>query len=259
MRDQLEEAGKHRDDGYGRAQHHVKTQLPKRFYSQTGVSPVDGGFSVTLDGRATRTPALKLPVVVPHADIAMHMADEWAAQGELIDPAKMPMVRLINSALESGEALVPAFRDEVVKFAGNDLLLYRADYPSELVAEQETHWDAALVKVARHFGVSFQPTVGVMHQDQPPPTLARLAEVLQHENLLVMTALVSITGISGSGILAIGLWHKLFTPDELWTAAHVDEDFQNRQWGIDEEAAERRRMRRLEFDTAVKVLDALRN
>ncbi|WDR03188.1 ATPase [Devosia algicola] len=259
MRDQLEEAGKHRDDGYGRAQHHVKNQLPKRFYHQTGVSPVDGGFSVTLDGRSTRTPDKKIPVVVPYADIATHMADEWAAQHEFIDPATMPMVRLINSALESGEDLVPAFRDEVIKFAGNDLLLYRADYPSELVAEQETHWDTALVRVARHFGVSFQPTVGVMHQEQPATTLARLTDVLSHESLLVMTALVSITGLSGSGILAIGLWHKLFTPDEVWTAAHVDEDFQNRQWGVDEEAAERRRLRRVEFDTAVKVLDTLRN
>ena len=74
-----------------------------------------------------------------------------------------------------------------------------------------------------------------------------------------MTALVSITGLTGSGLLAIGLLHKLFTPDQVWAAAHVDEDHQIKFWGQDEEAAERRAKRRLEFDTAVNVVQWLRN
>ena len=49
----------------------------------------------------------------------------------------------------------------------------------------------------------------------------------------------------------MGLWHKLFSPDQVWQAAHVDEDYQISQWGEDEEAAERRVKRRVEFDTAV--------
>ena len=258
MRDQLEEAHKHRDDGYGRAQHLNKVELPKRFYKEAGVAAVDGGFTVTLDGRPTRTPGNKVPVVVPVAQIATAMAGEWAAQGEHIDPATMPVVRLVNSALESGESMVRAFRNEIIKFAAGDLLLYRADAPQELVADQEAIWDQALVALARHFGISFQPTIGILHQEQPKATLDRLRETLEGEGLLVLTALVSITGLTGSGLLAIGLWHKLFTPDHVWVAAHVDEDYQIRQWGEDEEAAERRAKRRTEFDAAVSVLEAMR-
>jgi chaperone required for assembly of F1-ATPase len=258
MRDQLEDAHQHRDDGYGRAQHLNKVELPKRFYKDVAAGPVDGGFVVTLDGRPVRTPGKKLPVVVPAASIATTMAEEWAKQGEFIDPATMPMVRLVNSAIESGEETIPAFREEVIKFAGSDMMLYRAESPQELVSEQELVWDAALVVLARHFGVSFQPTMGIIHQAQPKATLDRLAESLSAENLFTMTALVSITGLTGSGLLAIGLWNKLFSPDQVWKAAHVDEDYQIGQWGQDEEAAERRTKRRVEFDTAVAVLDAMR-
>lgn len=258
MRDQLDDIQKHLDAGYGRAQHLNKVELPKRFYKETGVLPVDGGFAVTLDGRPTRTPGHKVPVVVPAASIATTMANEWAAQGEHIDPAIMPTVRLINSALESGEPMIPAFRDEVIKFASGDLMLYRAETPQDLVADQEAVWDQALVTLARHFGVSFQPTIGIIHQAQPASTLARLAASLEGEGLLTLTAMVSITGLTGSGLLTIGLWNKLFTPDHVWVAAHVDEDFQIRQWGEDEEAAERRAKRRTEFDAAVNVLEALR-
>ena len=258
MRDQLEDINRHRDDGYGRAQHLNKVELPKRFYKDVAAGPVDGGFVVTLDGRPVRTPGKKLAVVVPAAAIATAMAEEWAAQGEIIDPATMPMVRLVNSAVESGEEMIPAFREEVIKFAGSDLLLYRAESPRELVSEQELLWDNALTVLARHFGISFQPTMGIIHQAQPKATLDRLAEVLVGENLLVMTALVSITGLTGSGLLAIGLWNKLFSPDQVWKAAHVDEDYQIAQWGQDEEAADRRAKRRVEFDTAVTVLNAFR-
>ena len=258
MRDQLEEAHRHRDDGYGRAQHLNQVELPKRFYKEVGVAPVEGGFAVTLDGRQVRTPGKKIPIAVPAVSVAQAMATEWSAQGTHIDPATMPMVRLINAAVESGEELVPELRAEVMKFAAGDLLLYRADSPQELVSQQEVTWDNALVKLARQFGVSFQPTVGILHQPQPQATLDRLAQVIEQENLLTLTALVSITGITGSGLLAIGFLHQLFSAEDVWTAAHLDEDYQIAQWGADEEAMERRAKRREEFDVAVAVVEALR-
>ncbi len=257
MRDQLEEAHKHRDDGYGRAQHLNRVELPKRFYSTVDVARGEEGYSVTLDGRQVRTPGKKIPVIVQVLDIAQALGEEWAAQGEFIDPATMPMTRLINSAVESGEEMAPAFRAEIGKFAGNDLLLYRADSPQELVAEQERVWDGALVKLARHFDVAFQPTIGIIHQEQPVSTLEKLDKALEGQGLHSLTALVSITGITGSGLLAIALLHQLLTPNEVWEAAHVDEDHQIRLWGEDEEAMERRAKRRVEFDTAVRVVEAL--
>lgn len=258
MRDQLDDIQKHLNDGYGRAQHLNKVELPKRFYKDVAAGPVDGGFVVTLDGRPVRTPGKKLAAVVPAASIATGMAAEWAAQGEFINPATMPMVRLINSGIESEAESIPAFRAEIVKFAAGDLLLYRAETPQELVSEQEISWDNALVTLSRHFGIRFQPTFGILHQQQPQATLDRLAEALANENLLTLTALVSITGLTGSGLLAIGLLAKLFSAEQVWKAAHVDEDFQISQWGADEEAEDRRAKRRVEFDTAVSVLEALR-
>ena len=40
MREFLEDANEHREDGYGRAQAHAKQELPKRFYKEAGVKPV---------------------------------------------------------------------------------------------------------------------------------------------------------------------------------------------------------------------------
>jgi chaperone required for assembly of F1-ATPase len=257
MRDFLEDADRHRDDGYGRAQAHVRQSLPRRFYKETGVVPVEGGYAATLDDRVPRTQGQKT-VVVPTAALAREMAAEWAAQREEIDPETMPLVRLANTAVESGEERVPAFRDEILKYAGNDLLLYRADTPRELIAEQEKHWDAALVKLARHFGVSFQPTIGIMHQPQPGPTLEKLRNSLGGTTLFELVPLVSITGLTGSGLLTIALREGLMEPDAVWDAAHVDEDHNVRLWGAVEEATERREKRRRDFLAAIRMLELLR-
>lgn len=258
MRDFLEDAHQHRDAGFGRAQPHARPEdLPKRFYKTVAVAETPEGFAVTLDGRPTRTPG-GVAASVPLAPLAQLLAAEWAAQGDHIDAGAMPLVRLVNSALESGEARLAAFRAEIVTYAGSDLLLYRADAPAALVEAEEQAWDAALVKLARHFGVGFQPTIGIVHQPQPAPTLARLAEAVADEPLLAATALVSVTALTGSGLLAIGLRQGLFTPDEVWTAAHVDEDYNMRLWGAVDEAVARREQRRREFDAAVTVLELLR-
>jgi chaperone required for assembly of F1-ATPase len=254
MREFLEDAFEHRDDGYGRAQHLNKVELPRRFYSEVGVGAASEGFAVMLDGKTPRTPG-RTPVVVPQQALAEAMAAEWAAQGTHIDPATMPIVRLVNSALEAGEGRLPALRAEIVKYAGNDLLLYRADTPRELVAEQERVWDAALVLLARHFGIGFQPTIGIIHQPQPAPTLERLASSLDDAGLIEATALNSLTGITGSGLLSIALRERLMDAESVWRAAHVDEDHNIRLWGEVEEATERRKKRRLDYDAAIRVLD----
>jgi chaperone required for assembly of F1-ATPase len=256
MRDFLEDAHAHRDDGYGRAQAHVRRELPKRFYKAATVQALDGGFAVGLDGRVPRTPGMK-HVVVPSEALATEMAREWSAQGEVIDPETMPLVRLVNSGVEAGEESKPALRDEIVKYAGNDMLLYRADAPESLVRRQEVVWDDVLVKLARHFGVTFQPTIGIRHQPQPQQTLDRLSSALADEPMLTLAAMNSIMSITGSGLLAIALRHGLVTAEEVWVAAHVDEDHQIGLWGEVEEITTRRAKRRSEFDAAVRVLELL--
>mgnify|MGYP001390802632 CR=1 FL=1 len=257
MREFLDDAYEHREDGYGRAQKHVRQPLPKRFYSEAGYAWDGDAFVVTLDGRPTRTPG-QVPVRVPAEPVAAKLAEEWGGQGAEIDPETMPHVRLVNSAVEGGEASRPALIEEVVTYAGNDLLLYRADSPAELVALQEEKWDAVLVALARHLSVGFSPTVGILHRPQAGETLDRLRGVIAGEDLFRAAALSSITGLTGSGLLAIALRENLVARDAAWIAAHVDEDYQASLWGEDFEAARRRAKRRAEYDAAVNLLGWLR-
>ncbi len=253
MRDILEDALAHRDAGQGRQDASDAKQLPKRFYKAVTVEEKDGGFAVFLDGRVTKTPG-RVEIIVPKRELAQAIAAEWEAQQEQINPMKMPLARLVNAGVEGGAAVAPKLREEVIKYAGNDLMLFRADSPQELVEAQDAGWDPILTALARHFSIRFQPVVGVIHEDQPTQTINKLAESLENVDHLTLTALVSATGLMGSGLLAIALNEKLIDADTAWSAAHLDEDYNIRLWGEDAEAAARRAARRVEFDAAMKVI-----
>ena len=71
---------------------------------------------------------------------------------------------------------------------------------------------------------------------------------------LVEAILIGV-GLTGTLALARGALGAA----EVWTAAHVDEDWQISRWGEDEEARARRDKRREEFDAAARVLSNLDN
>ena len=256
MRDFLEDAYEHRQDGYGRAQAANRVPLMKRFYKAVTVAPAEGGHAILLDGKNMKTPGGK-PVHVPTVALAEAMGREWDAQATEIDFRHMPLVRLAHSAVESGADGAPAFRDEIVKYAGNDLLLYRADSPDSLVHNQEQHWDPVLERLSATHGVSFAPTVGIIHQPQPEATLTTLAATLEAEDHFTLAALMQMVSLTGSALLTLAYRQNLIDSGTVWTAAHVDEDHNVRLWGEDDEATRRRAQRFVEFSAAVDMLGAL--
>ena len=102
--------------------------LPKRFYKDVDTAPEDSGVAVLLDGKPIRTPA-KAKLSVPSQALAEAIAEEWRAQTERIDPETMRLTTLANSAIDGVRRHEEAVLDDLIAFAGSDLLCYRADGP----------------------------------------------------------------------------------------------------------------------------------
>jgi chaperone required for assembly of F1-ATPase len=72
-----------------------------------------------------------------------------------------------------------------------------------------------------------------------------------------IAALHVITTLTGSALLALALLRGVLDQDQVWAAAHVDEDWNAEKWGVDEEVAARRAARFVEFAAAASVLKAM--
>jgi chaperone required for assembly of F1-ATPase len=234
------------------------TRVPprKRFYAGAAVVEVEGGFAVALDGKPIKTPSGRI-VAVPKPGIAQAMAAEWEAQQETIDPLTMPMTRFANSVVDAVVDRVGLLRDDIAKYFHSDLLFYRAGHPDTLVAREAGHWDPVLFWAADTLRAHFILAQGIMHVSQPGQAVAAAHEALPRDPWSV-AALHVVTTITGSALLALALHRGACEPDQVWAAAHVDEDFNAEQWGADEETVARRAARKLDFDAAVAILRVLK-
>ncbi len=247
-------AGQRQPDPVAAAQKAMRNALPSRFYEAAAVLERDGLFHVALDGRTARTPA-RNPLAVSSQAVAEALAAEWQAQVERIDPAKMPLTRLVNSALDGVADQHEAVRAEIVRYAGSDALCYRAGEPEALVARQDDLWNPILRETETALGARFMLAQGVMFAQQPQTTLdAVAARVTKIPAPVALAGAHNVMTLTGSTILMLALADGRRSPDAIWAAAHCDEDYQIAIWGQDEEAADRRVIRRAEFDAAALLL-----
>jgi chaperone required for assembly of F1-ATPase len=234
--------------------------LPKRFYKEASAAEAEGGFGVLLDGRPVNTPARRR-VVVPWRPLAEALAGEWAAQGETIDPATMPLTKLVNTALDGVAENMAEVEAELVRYGASDMICYRAGDPESLVAAQGAAWDPLVAFARERLGARLALAEGVMFATQSDAAVAALAAAVRGYvgegpgASLRLAALHVMTTLTGS--VTIGLAKALNEIDlaAAWTAAHIDEDFQMRTWGADAEALARRAARFREMTAAAFVAD----
>ncbi|MBT8415332.1 MAG: ATPase [Boseongicola sp.] len=208
---------------------------PKRFWKNVEVVPAEGGFTVTLDGRNVRTPG-KVLLSVPTEQMARHIADEWEAQSEKVDPRTMPWTRSANSAIDKLSVQRREVEDHLIGYAGTDLVCYRADGPQGLVARQSESWDPILDMMQKTFGVRLLTTSGVMPVTQSPESLEVLRNVMSAMSDFAITGFHDIVTLSGSYLIAVSVALEAVKPEQAWDLSRIDEEWQIEQWGRDEEA-----------------------
>ena len=213
----------------------------KRFYARAGAVEGPDGFAITLDDKPVRTPSGR-PLAAPMREIADAIAMEWEAQQEFIDPLTMPFTRFANSVVDAVAERADAVADDVAKYLGTDLLFYRAGHLEALVAREAALWDPVVFWAADALGAHFILAEGIVHVRQPESAIA---------------ALHVVTTVTGSALLALALLRGLLDADQVWAAAHVDEDWNIEKWGIDEEVAARRAARLVDFKAAASILRGL--
>lgn len=210
---------------------------PKRFWSASAIVPVDGGWTVQLDGRPVKTPAKTL-LVVPTEALAQAIAAEWDAQQGEIKPDTMPYTRTANSAIDKVAMQFDDVATMLSAYGGSDHLCYRATGPEPLVARQAAAWDPLLAWAAQSLDLHLTVTAGIMHVAQPEAALARATALVAALNPFQLAAFHDLVALSGSLVLALAVIHGRLDPDTAWRLSRIDEDWQIEEWGEDEEAAE---------------------
>jgi len=225
----------------------------KRFYRSAAVG--EGG-RILLDGRPVKTPGHR-DLAAPAAALAEAIADEWDAQGDVVDPRAMPLTGLANAAIDRVAPDAAAFARGLAAYGESDLLCYRVEGPAPLAARQAELWDPILAWAQQRYDVVFELALGVIHMPQPAETLAGLRAAVAGRDSFGLAGLSPLVTISGSLLIALALAEGAISLDQAWAAATLDEGWQAEQWGEDAEAAAALANRRRDFAAAARFLALL--
>jgi chaperone required for assembly of F1-ATPase len=232
----------------------------RKFYQSVAVVQGEGGYAVQLDGKPVKTPAQQ-PLVVATAILAEAMAEEWRAQGESIHPDTMPITRIVTIAIDRVPHDRNALLEEIVRYAGTDLLCYRAPSPlgleplvlnvpmfctpnspserergeGDLRALQDLHFTPILTWAAGQ-GIALHVTESLTPISQPESSLARVRHMVAAADDTELAALALITPLLGSAVLALALWQGAVEVEEALRSSRLDEAHQAARWGEEAEA-----------------------
>lgn len=229
----------------------------KRFYKDVAVATGDEGWRVLLDGRAIKTPGGH-PQAVPTSALADALADEWAEQGEEIDPRRFVLRDMADYAID----IVAGDRADAVRailpFAETDTLCYRAEDGEALAERQMKVWEPLLTAIESALKVRFERIGGVIHRAQPPETLAALEAGLAQRSDFALAALRTLASLAASLVIGLAALEPGADAEKLWDAANLEEDWQAELWGKDYEAIELREKRFQAFAAAMRFAELAR-
>lgn len=228
----------------------------KRFYDSVTVEPQGQEFRVCLDGRPIRSPA-KQTFVVPSKALAEAVAQEWAAQGEDVDPATMPLCGFANVAIDHIGPNRAETIDTLAGFLDADLLCYRAAEPEELRVRQDAGWQPLLDWLESETSIQLRVTEGVLPVEQAPQCGERLVAFLESFDPFVQVALFKMVTALGSLVLGLAVLRGRLSGEEAFRLSQLDEIWQEERWGPDGEDQMRREAIKSEIVAAEQFLGLL--
>ena len=91
-----------------------------------------------------------------------------------------------------------------------------------------------------------EPSSGIVHRAQDPAAVARVRELALELDDFALTGLAALTPALGSAVLALAVQRGALSGEAAFDLSRLDEAFQEGQWGVDAENAERTADRRAE-------------
>ena len=230
----------------------------KRVYREVRVAPAGDGWSISLDARTLQTPA-RVALQLPRRALAEAIAAEWEAQIERVVPATMPLMQLAATAIDRTSRQRRQVIDDVVGYAGTDLICYRAERPPELAARQSATWQPLVDWVTLRFDAPLLVTTGVVPKAQSAAAIAAIRAAVESLDDFRLTALHGATAACGSVAIGLALLERHLDAEAAWRASQLDETFQIEQWGEDAEAVARRAGLKRDIEAAARFMDLLRD
>jgi chaperone required for assembly of F1-ATPase len=231
----------------------------KKFWKNVAVKEIyPNQFQVHLDNKVLKTP-MKKDLIFLNLIMAKEIAQEWDIEEKVINTNNMIYYGLLSTAIDKIEFSRNIYIKDMLNFVNTDLICYRAEGPDELINIQNNLWNPILSYIKKYLNLEINFCSGVMPITQPLQIFPKLKFLMNTFSNQEISALHRLTNISGSIFISLCILKGDVLKKEAFELSFLDEIWQAKNWGIEEDAAEKRDKISQELNKIISFVEILKH
>ena len=213
-------------------------------------------FHLLLDKKKLTTP-MKKELVLPSEILVNEVLREWDQNSDNINIDDLVFYGVLSTAIDKVNLEKDAYVNDIIDFIDTDLICYRAESPNDLIALQNKRWNPILLLIEKYIDVKIKVFKGIMPSNQDQKVHTEIKKLISNLSDVQISVLHRITNLIGSIFLSLCILKKDLLKEDAFECSFLDELWQAKNWGHEEDASIKRNKIRLELNRLIHFVDCI--
>ena len=213
-------------------------------------------FHLLLDNKKLTTP-MKKELVLPSEILVNEVLREWDQNSDNINIDDLVFYGVLSTAIDKVNLEKDAYVNDIIDFIDTDLICYRAESPNDLIALQNKSWNPILLLIEKYIDVKIKVFKGVMPSNQDQKVHTEIKKLISNLSDVQISVLHRITNLIGSIFLSLCILKKDLLKEDAFECSFLDELWQAKNWGHEEDASVKRNKIRLELNRLIHFVNCI--
>jgi len=213
-------------------------------------------FHLLLDNKKLTTP-MKKELVLPSEILVNEVLREWDQNSDNINIDDLVFYGVLSTAIDKVNLKKDPYVNDIIDFIDTDLICYRAESPNDLIALQNKSWNPILLLIEKYIDVKIKVFKGVMPSNQDQKVHTEIKKLISNLSDVQISVLHRITNLIGSIFLSLCILKKDLLKEDAFECSFLDELWQAKNWGHEEDASIKRNKIRLELNRLIHFVNCI--
>ena len=213
-------------------------------------------FHLLLDNKKLTTP-MKKELVLPSEILVNEVLREWDQNSDNINKDDLVFYGVLSTAIDKVNLEKDAYVNDIIDFIDTDLICYRAESPNDLIALQNKSWNPILLLIEKYIDVKIKVFKGIMPSNQDQKVHTEIKKLISNLSDVQISVLHRITNLIGSIFLSLCILKKDLLKEDAFECSFLDELWQAKNWGHEEDASIKRNKIRLELNRLIHFVNCI--
>jgi chaperone required for assembly of F1-ATPase len=200
---------------------------------------------------------MKKELVLPSEILVNEVLREWDQNSDNINIDDLVFYGVLSTAIDKVNLKKDAYVNDIIDFIDTDLICYRAESPNDLIALQNKSWNPILLLIEKYIDVKIKVFKGIMPSNQDQKVHTEIKKLISNLSDVQISVLHRITNLIGSIFLSLCILKKDLLKEDAFECSFLDELWQAKNWGHEEDASIKRNKIRLELNRLIHFVNCI--